>query len=414
MNNFLLDDSNVIHFSQNDQQKAAINADNSDKIVEIDSTPPKKSIRSSQTSQKYEDSKNSKVESILERKSSRTGKSQYYKNNSSDRLTFTDRYSLRLEPYNTQTRFDVVSIRREKSSNKNHTLDDILKEIKAKNSGKKIINSIFVGYLPFVKDPFWFDLLKNALYNRWPKGFYFLKDKLTYIQRGATKNKSFEFTISEVLSFKEDENHEKTNKKNIEEMFSFIKSKCSIRSDIDKNNERLRLMEANSNKVDKFSRKQRELSVLDYVILKADEFNYKKNFARKILNFVNYGFSLGYLDYNKDLVFVNGKLTNINGLNINRSGFSFDTDRKPRFKKTLKVYNDRQFLSFNKCKYKQIKHKMNWFNYVYKLGENNPISNENNIPDYSTHFEKMINSRNEDTEHVEDIDFDRIEPIIVI
>lgn len=199
---------------------------------------------------------------------------------------------------------------------------------KAKKSKAQpvIVNPIFLECSQLTDDSLWKELLENASHGKFPRGFTYRDNILTYKIRSKTFTLEVSNNPFEALT----------------QCIDFMKRTARIASEADKERDRFEIEEKLREQValdqcnwsDIKKKKVKALLISSFIERTARERCYtpkQKDYFKMILNV---GFSLGYLSKN-DIVFEGGQITRIEGLLLEPK-VHLDPRRSPKIKKSNK------------------------------------------------------------------------------
>lgn len=213
--------------------------------------------------------------------------------------------------------------------------EEDVKTKKRKNQ-KVIIYPIFNQCKEFISDPFWVQLLEEAGYNKFPRGFSFRENQLVH-RRGTRINT---VTIPENMEDPQEV---------VDTIINFMRE-YGIRSAQDQDEERRLLQEKviRSMKNTKLtwadmSRKRSSHIFLfeAYANRIKDELDLSNDECKDLITTINIGVFLGYINGN-DIDFSDGQIKEINGISfdIENRKFSYINGRKPKKIKSLPAFTN--------------------------------------------------------------------------
>jgi hypothetical protein len=193
-----------------------------------------------------------------------------------------------------------------------------------------IIHEIFNECSQLTDDPFWKSVFEKSATGRFPRGFTYKNNILTY--KVKTKTYTLEVSSEPYLA--------------LQKCVEFMRQTAKISSEADKEREKIEIEEKinSSTTTEQTSwgsiKKKNVKNMLfsNYInkISKMYNFDRKQKETYKIT--LNIGFSLGYLNKD-DIVFEKGEIKNIKGLIYDAAtkNYIVDPKRQPKLKKTNKI-----------------------------------------------------------------------------
>lgn len=207
-----------------------------------------------------------------------------------------------------------------------------------------IENQIFADCSMLVEDPFWKETFNQAAMGRFPRGFMFKDNSLTYKRGSKVHKKELPLDPLEACMIS----------------MTFFKEMAGIRSQADQDRERLEIEEQqndiqsieNCGWDDIKKKKIKELLISEYISTSCKDLNLDIKQKKKLITIINIGFLLGYLDSDK-ISFTDGKIYKIDGLEYNDTTREFTLNISPNMKKMarsrVKAISDEELISQNNC-----------------------------------------------------------------